>query len=79
MSSYYLTFKSRPASYDYYLVLPQGHLVLHYDFSALMASMKKMIDTIEGSVKTQLSAKKRTRRSTGEPAKVNDLEAGMWC
>jgi len=39
------------------------------EIKALMASMKKMIDTIEGSVKTQLSAKKRTRRSTGEPAK----------
>merc|ERR1719239_132070 len=39
------------------------------EIKALMSSMKKMIDTIEGNVKTQLSAKKRTRRSTGEPAK----------
>merc|ERR1719239_632169 len=39
------------------------------EIKALMTSMKKMIDTIEGNVKTQLSAKKRTRRSTGEPAK----------
>merc|ERR1719239_598203 len=39
------------------------------EIKALMTSMKKMIDTIEGNVKTQLSAKERTRRSTGEPAK----------
>merc|ERR1719239_914192 len=39
------------------------------EIKALMSSMKKMIDTIEGNVKTQLSTKKRTRRSTGEPAK----------